>query len=386
MTYEAFNLDRNPFLEESPEFEQIDREDVEEKLRGYLSDAITAGTPQIIVVLGEYGMGKTFLTRNLVQNIKDGKFLDSAETRSLGVYFRVTTPKLPPNYLAYVYGQVVEGIGRGWFRATMKKIRDESTEGEIGVTRELSVLDSDYRQALCRFGGPVENLAWRYLSAGSLSVSEMRTLKVEGKLTSDDKALSGMLNLLRFVELTGYRAILLFIDELEYIFSVTSTKRLVQVMNTFKDLYDQVSDERRAGNPGASFHFIFASTPSGYHDITETAKGDAPAMQAFQERVFQRVNLRPFSTKETFELVRNRLKVRRLKPDEPDDLHPFDEVTISEVGRVAEGIPRRIIRLCAYALIDAAEREITTLDRTTLRRVLEYYPWAKETVPPTTSP
>src|SRR5437773_2219705 len=111
MGYERFGLRTNPFLEEAPDFDQIDRVDVEGKIKKDLQDALDARTPQILVILGEYGMGKTFTLQKMIERIKTGKFFPSHLRNVLAVYFKVAPPKLPTGYTHYVYSSIVEGIG-----------------------------------------------------------------------------------------------------------------------------------------------------------------------------------------------------------------------------------------------------------------------------------
>ncbi len=377
MNYERFNLKSNPFLEEAPDFAHIDRADVEGKLKRYFQDAIEAQAPQILVVLGEYGIGKTFTLQNILQRIRKAEFLDDSFRDVLGVYFKVTPPKLPTGYTHYLYSSIAKDIGRDVFRALIRELREASTEGEIGVNRQLSDLGSDFRNAVSRLDGKLSKTAWAYLTGQKLRVTDLRNLKVQNSISGDSNAEEAFMDLLRLLHIAGHRGLLILIDEIEYIFSVTSGKKVAQVMNTFKDLYDKTNEATIAGERLTKPQFVIASTPSAWDDLMPgIMSAEAPAIQALWERVFRRITLRPFRTGEARKLIEDRIKKRRIEVSK-DVLAPFSAGIIPLIVRLSQGVPRRILRICAYALIEAIERDSDVIDDTIIQHVNEYYPWAR---------
>ncbi len=377
MKYERFNLRSNPFLEEAPDFAHIDRADVERKLKSLFQDAVEADASQILVVLGEYGIGKTFTLQNIRDRIQKGEFLDSSFHDVRAVYFKVTPPRLPTGYTHYVYSRIIEGVGREALKTFIRDLRDRSPEGEIGVQRQLSHLGADFRNALSRLDGRLEGIAWAYLRGKRMKVSDLRKLKAESSISGDTNAEEAFMNLLRLLRLAGQRALLLFIDEIEYIFSVTSGKKVAQVMNTFKDLYDKTDEAARGGEPLTKPHFVFASTPSAWNDLMPgILSAEKPATQALWERVFRKVTLRPFRVPEARKLIGDRLRKRQIEPSK-DLLAPFSGELMPLIVQLSQGVPRRIIRICAYTLIEAIERDADVIDDTIIQHVYEYYPWAR---------
>lgn len=340
-------------------------------------DAVEAEAPQILVVLGEYGIGKTFTLQKILERVRKGEFLDDRFRDVLGVYFKVAPPKLPTGYTHYVYSKIIEGIGPEALRGYIRDLREKSSEGEIGVQRQLSGIGADFTNALSRIDGRLGKTAWAYLRGQRLRVSDLRQLKVDSSISGDNNAEEAFMDLLRLLYIAGHRALLLLIDEIEYIFSVTSGKKLAQVMNTFKDLYDKTNEATIKGEPLAKPQFVFSSTPSAWNDLMPgIMSAEAPAIQALWERVFRKITLRPFRIPEARKLMQDRLQKRRIEPSE-DPLAPFAGEVIPLVRQLSQGVPRRIIRICAYALMEALERDLETIDETTIQHVFEYYPWAR---------
>jgi type II secretory pathway predicted ATPase ExeA len=378
VNYQRYGLSGNPFREEGPDFLQIDRGVVRRQIATHLSEAVSSHSPHIYVVLGEYGTGKTFTLRKVLGELEAGTFLTPERSDVLSVYIKVTPPKTPSGYALYLYSSVVEGISEAWFAKTVKAERERL--GDIGFQSLTAPLPRDLRQAIARFGGPEASRAWAYLSGRKIAKPDLAAIRVESPIVSEQDASRAMLDLLRFLKLVGVASVILFVDEIEYIVSSGSSGRVAQVLTTFKELYDRTNEELIAGRPLTPLQFVFASTPSAWDDLIPKVvlkSSPPPANAALWERVDFRFDLQPFLLDDTRDLIKDRLAKRRVSAV-TDPLTPFERGVVPMIHRLAEGIPRRIIRICALALQEAAERDFEGVDEKILQRAYESYPWARE--------
>lgn len=87
-----------------------------------------------------------------------------------------------------------------------------------------------------------------------------------------------------------------------------------------------------------------------------------PALRQLNERITVRYNLKPLSPSEVQEYIRHRLAVA----EGPGRLK-FTRGALSLIYNFSEGIPRRINALCDRALLIAYTKNMTTIDRKTVR-------------------
>lgn len=376
MKYERYSLRSNPFLEESNDFEQIDRTDLRRDLRRDLLDAVQAGSGRLLVLLGDYGTGKTFTIQKVVGEIRAGTFFPEGTSPVLAAYFKVTPPKTPSGYTKYVVSSVVQEIGRAYFHGEMVKLREDL--GEIQAQSTLKTLDTNLRAALSRFGGPREQLAWDYLCGRKLSRTELAELEVASGVDDDSAAEKLFFEVLRFLHIRGVACVVLFVDEIEYIIAGSKAG---QVLTTFKEIYDRANELKIAGASLAAPVCVFASTPSAWGELVPVAgahDAPSPAPTAFWERAEAPLVLPPFSREHTRRLIEDRLSKRRTPGSAAVPLFPFTDATVGMIHRLSQGIPRRILRICGYALREALEQEAGDVDDAIVQRAYENYPWARE--------
>lgn len=350
MPFERYKLKSNPFLQESADFELIDRAEVMDEAKMKLDGMIAARTPTISAVLGTYGIGKTFTLHNLVQRLEKGEYLAVESTPLLWVYIKVIPARPPTKYQHYLYTEIVREIGQETFTALLQLAKERAGD-DLSVHELLDGLDTDFRNAFIRLDSSTSDEAWAFLKGEKLTVSRQRGIDVSTSITGDRTALKMTLELLKLLSILGYKGLLLLIDEFEYIFTAASATKGAQIITSYKELYDRVNELIWKDVALAPPLFLFACTPGEWDEkipslMDRVGRG---GIFPFWDRVQWRYEIPAFREEDTLRLIKSRLLARR-SSSVPNELYPFTEDAIRAIHEEGEGIPRRILRRAGHVL------------------------------------
>jgi hypothetical protein len=375
--FTSLGLAANPFDIATDPSLMADREaelhDIDRSLRA----AFDAHSSRFILLLGDYGLGKTHMLAWLYSKLTrsddtGGRVLPALITRA------------QPGGVLYERPLAIMESEPRWSKFGLSLISRILTALEPDKFAEvLGHLDEDrfsgrYAKLFLALRGKSE-LAFQYLNGDPLTTPELRELGVRSRLGDSPTGLTIYYEWLSYVAIAGYHTFLLLIDEVEYI-AVQSDAKVSQILNTFREMFDRGAvSPKNDPTKAAKSVFLLAISPGGWDRLkqleaaslrTTGGAGIAPFMERVSPR--DRITLRPFSIDDTRELLKLRLARARLATH-PDDLSPFADDAIRYIHEAAFRKPRNVIQYCGIILEDALEQGLTTITRQEAKRILSAY-------------
>ena len=145
----------------------------------------------------------------------------------------------------------------------------------------------------------------------------------------------------------------------EYV--IAQNKHLVIVLDEAQQLDIATLEGVRAlGNIVAERQHFSSAILLGLPDLNETL-GTMPALEA---RIETRIHLEPLGPAEMLRYLVHRMGFAGLQVSPP-----FTVDSLSLLGRLTNGVPRQVNRICRQALNIAAERELVWLDANLIHQV-----------------
>ncbi len=371
-TFSRYKLKANPFEIFSHKHKMANRTDEWEKITNLLSAAFDGRGPKYFVLLGDYGVGKTYMLERLYAWVSE----ERTQTDVFAVYGKKdvlyeqrlavmeSEPKWPKFGLDFIM-RIFDNIERERIVQVLNKA-------------DLSGFKSPFKR-LFRALQQDDELGFRYLAGQTLLAGDIRKLGFDSPIHDSQTGISLFFDFLRVVKIAKYSSFLLLIDEFEYI-STLGERKITQVLNTFREIYDKFGayDAKHDGmiaNP----IFVFATSPGGWNtlkDLDQAArkKTGGGGIAPFMERVSPRdmVTLGPFSSENTIELLIKRLSEVR-EGTVKDDLYPFDRDAIDYIHRSSFNKPRNVIQYCGILLEDAVKDDLVKIDASAAEEILKKY-------------
>lgn len=371
-TFIKYKLKANPFEIFSHRHKMANRIDEWEKITNLLSSAFEDRGPRYFVLLGDYGVGKTYMLERLYAWVSE----ERAQTDVFAVYGKKDV--LYEQRLAVMESEPKwSKFGLDFIMRIFDNIERERIV-QVVKKADLSGFKSPFRR-LFRALEQDDELGFRYLAGQKILAGDIRKLGFDSPIHDSQTGISLFYDFLRVVKLAEYSSFLVLVDEFEYI-ATLGEKKITQILNTFREIYDKFGayDAKHNGviaNP----IFVFATSPGGWHtlnDLTQAAirKTGGGGIAPFMERVNPRdmVTLGPFSLENTIELLTNRLSEVR-EGTVKDDLYPFDRGAVDYIHRLSFNKPRNVIQYCGILLEDAAQEELAKIDASTAEEILKKY-------------
>ena len=366
-----YRLGYNPFDFFSHEHERANRKKEWEEINRCLESAFRGRGPRFLVLLGDYGMGKTYMLEQVYKRIMKERGDVFVAHRGVLTSRRVAIQESEPKWAKFglnLVTRIFDSIGR-------KRLAE--VLGKADVKR----LDSKFLEVFEQLKNNRET-AFKYLVGAKLSAKERRELRVDSALDDSPTSLELLFDFLRVVRLAGYANFLLLLDEFEYITAVYGETMITKILNTFRQIFDGCGDyEARHSVELGKPVFFFAISPGGWESLQGLEKaakrkagggGVAPFLRRIRES--DKIYLGPFSKADSLELVKTRLVEARLPKRKPKDpLFPFTRKCIEYVHEASFYKPGDVIRYCGILLDDALEMELERIDLNDTKRILRKY-------------
>jgi hypothetical protein len=366
------------------EIGRIDQDEVWNQMIDRLRNSLKRETVDTMILLGQYGYGKTFVLHGL-ENVLKGKTTDVIFDPNKIVCCRMNlSPSEPTSRVGLTFvTNIFKNIGRPKLEEISKKMQ----------LKDFKLLDIELKAVFNRFQqGNEENktAAFHWITGESVG-EENKMLVVRTGLNKSEKALRYLSQFLTLLKQTGYDSLVVLVDEFEYVVTVYSPRKVNQMMHMFRHIYDEFAESKTKGLAPANLIFVIAVTPTGWDDLTNLEKatsipvksggaGVRPWLNRVQpirgRNVFE---LRPFNKKETEMLVIARLEKRRGETKVPYQTFPF--VTPPFMNLLYEqtkGVPKDIIQLCDLVISVALERGLKEIDAENGKEILKTYHLLKE--------
>lgn len=372
-----YNLRNNPFEIFSHRHKMANRKAEWEKITKYLSSAFKDRYPRILVLLGDYGSGKTYMLEQIYRwaskekGLKEEVFVVFVSPGAQVLFGpRLSIMETEPRWRQFglsLVARIFDNIERDKLVSVFQKVPLAKLE-KLRFRKVFEGLRNN------------EDVAFKYISGQRLYAKDLRKLELSAHLSDSPTGLRLFFDFLRVIKMARYASFLLLLDEFEYIPSIFGEKRITQILNTFREILDSFGmlEDREPGkhvNPV----FVFAISPGGW-DRLEKLEKDAlkrtggGGLVPFMERITKRdfVELRAFSLEDTTELVKLRLSEARVKPMD-DPFFPFTKECIKYIHEVSLMKPRNVIQYCKILIEDALESGTSLIDEKAARKILTRY-------------
>lgn len=357
--YSQYDLNGNPFP-----YSPVPAEDpniycgqrhVSEKISSTVSSMLATGKSKHLVITGKYGNGKSHTlkyTRSLLRDRDDvivGYVAQPGEG-FLDIYHEFVydlgfngLQELAYEYLASVARDVTDAEPIG--ATAMEFLIDE---GEVLLSdivpeaiRRLSDVTkfADFARAIVHMVYEDTNLyAWQWLTAEGIRYEQRKEMEIHSALDDDTMGVRAFTALKNMLLDLGYTGVFVFVDEFESIARL-SPKDEQTTLNSIRHLMDQNS---------SGLCMLFGCAPEVWQDVMSE-------YHAFSERIGEEVALKPLTSENLYELVRDYLDQERVSSADNEGIEPFSEEALDLILQTSQGNIRQVLSMCSRILDEAAE-------------------------------
>lgn len=341
-----------------------------ESLLRMVAETRNARSPILGLLLGTYGSGKSFMLWQLA-----GALAPATKTKVLASNpVRLIDPEQKKDFTKSL---ILRFFSRGLdyeknLAAVLRSARFDVEKAPIGLRPFVALL-----AALAEPAG--EAAARRVLSGGRILRKEAEEAgfpEITQVRTSDD-ALSLLQALQLLVKSAGVEAVVMLVDEAEYIDGLGKSQR-VAALDSLKHLWDEQVAFFSRGSDAAQLLMVFAGTPSFWQNLKgpvlseggrgESSVGITPFIQRIRKADIIEMPAE-LGADEARQLIVGRMS--EVRPGSTrGDIIPFADDYVSYVYELSQGLPRQIIEICSVVLTEAAQRNLKSIDRSAAKKIL----------------
>lgn len=377
-----YNLSGQPFDLGRHDTPRVGRDDEWDRLNGLVTAAMTARSPSFGVLLGTYGAGKTFLLWKLAHHLRP-----ASTSRVLASWpIRLLDPEQKKDFTK---GLVLRFFTRGLDLETeLAPLVKNVSASKL----ECASYIRPFVYLICALADKrVAAAARRVLTGGRVARKEAEPggFSDAVQIKTNDDAIRALQALQLVLKAAKIDAIAFLIDETEYIDRLPQGAR-ASVLDSLKHIWDQDVDFFSKDAEAAQLTMILSATPDFWQRVTtqvtsegkrgEHGVGTVPFVHRIKRSdvIEMATELEPEDAKQ---LVITRMTEQR-EGKKKEDLIPFTTDYVDYVYELSQGLPRRIIEICAVVLTEAASQELKKIDRAAAKRILRdmlisYEPVAK---------
>jgi len=370
--FEAYALKEDPFDIFSYDHKMADREEEWKRITSCLVSAFEGRGPTYFVLLGDYGMGKTYMLEQVYNWLSESKERDGVLVvygKSDVLYERrVALMESEPKWSKFgldLVTRIFDNIDRAKMLEVLRKTSLKDFQSKF-----LKVFEALKEE---------KEIGFKYITGQKLGAKDLQQLGVNSAITDSPTSLALFFDFLRIINPAGYNNFLILVDEFEYL-ATQSDMRIMQILNTFRNIFDDFGDYSKSYNGKlAKPHFMFATSPGGWERLTEleaalTKKVGGAGIVPFMRRLNKRniITLEAFTSEKTIELVATRISEVRTK-EVKDSLFPFTRQAVEHVHSVSLNRPGNVIQYCGILLQDAVDLNLQKIDVADAKKILEKY-------------
>jgi hypothetical protein len=370
--FEKYALKENPFDIFSYEHKMANREKEWKRITTSLVSAFEGREPVYFVLLGDYGMGKTYMLEQIYNWLSEGKKKQGVfviYTKGDVLYERrLALMESEPKWSKFgldLMMRIFANIDRGKLVDVLRKVNLKDFKSKF--IKVFEALKGD------------KEIGFRYIWGEKLGAKDFQQLGIDCAITDSPTSLALFFDFLRVINQAGYNNFLVLVDEFEYL-AAQGEKKIIQILNTFRGIFDDFGDySKSCAGAVAKPHFMFATSPGGWERLTEletalTKKIGGAGIAPFMRRLSKRnmITLEAFTKEKTLELVEIRLSEARTK-ELKDPLFPFTTGAIEYVHSVSLYRPGNVIQYCGILLEDAVDEGLGKIDEKDAKRILQKY-------------
>jgi hypothetical protein len=364
----SHGLMRNPFGESfDHEMVGAQRKKVADDILRMVEKAIVDRVQTLGRLTGTYGDGKTFTLIKLEEKLKDprefAKVTELKKPRNVAVAFlKSSEARAATNYSLYLYQKIIDDLGLVFFRSLRDKLEMMSKSSRKDVTNILGSLDGEFGKVFIALRDK-EMIAWDWLRGQKLKAKELSDLDVRRNI-ENVTARKYLIELLHLLKLLRYDAMVLLVDEVEYLLHF-GDRKAVEMFVAFKEIYDEaeLAMKEREMVP---IVILLAFAPETWEDINRIkekleSKG-APGLEPFLARfrpwtVFELQHLTPDDIKDLITVLLSLGKASHSKGSHTP-IYPFEEDAVKYVSEKSFGVPRWAMEYANLCLEKADEEKV----------------------------
>jgi hypothetical protein len=343
-----------------------------QRLKELIEMALKEHGTRTILVIGDYGYGKSFTLEKIVETFNEKRFENSNKAVVASIRLAESEPE------ARIGLSLVTKIFYQIGREKLVKIANRIDQ------RHLATLGTDLRSALQALRDKdTHDIGYRFLIGESLAPDEKRKIRIRKILTSSRAAIQVLYDFQKALKHAGYDNLVVLIDEFEYVVNVYSERQVTTILHTFKEIYDEYIRADSKNVKMANFIFIIAMTPRGWDYLTETEarlarKTGGGGITPWMERIrseWNRIDLEPLKKPDILILIQDRIEYNRkryFKP--PYKTFPFIHPEFFDVIYVAsEGNPRFVVQYSDLVLKEAFRERLKEISGRSAKEILRKF-------------
>jgi type II secretory pathway predicted ATPase ExeA len=347
------NFQKYPFSLQDFDYPMVGRDAEWDKIVQRVEQSLQKTGNEIIVIRGDYGMGKSFtLTKLYDQFSKRSEYFVPHKMLLLSA-------EQTSKFSVALANRLFENIG-------LQKVAHLTQRAKESWRGRISPRADEIFTALLSGDKEVAAQAFNMLANPKLQPRDGQAL---------------IFGLQFILAQNKKRALLWLIDEFEYVL-VLSKSKLSQLAQTLRELYDRQADFEKDYGTGesAKIIFVYATSPAGWERLALTAEGAGKragltgtagvGVAPFHRRVPQAniIDLDPLTKANTLKLIEMRMKTRK-SPLKPPYI-PFTDDFIDYIYQMTKGRPSEIIMLCDMIFLEAHDKKLLEVDRKSAKEIL----------------
>jgi hypothetical protein len=370
MEYRDYGFKENPFLD-SLGYHMRGREGEWSKIKSILDKFLAESGSRTVLILGDYGYGKSFILEKIVEGFYKGKFKNSQKSLVASIRLAESEPeaKIGWSFVTKIFSEI-----------NFEKLIDIA--GKVPNLKGIRI-SSDLENILSALKEE-KKVAFEWLIGESLSAADKKEIGVKKILSKSSQAIGLLYDFQKVLKLTNYDNLVVLIDEFEYVVNVYSEKQVTTILHTFKEIYDEyVRATTKRPQSMVNLIFVIAMTPKGWDFLVETeAKlskktgggGITPWMDRIRPAEYT-VLLGPLSKSGVTEIIKDRIEAKRLEYKKyPYKTFPFIHPEFFDyIYEISEGNPRFVLQRCELVLDKAIKDEVKEIDAKYSKKILQEF-------------
>jgi Cdc6-like AAA superfamily ATPase len=345
-----------------------------------LKDSNELNKNYLCFIIGSYGRGKTLALYKISEEVKQYPELYSANLNFLGeekstggldfifrIFRNIDFYKLIHGKDTKTISSAIENIPDSFSDAKhlLKSIYENETKiGFFSDFVETPKARSDLSKIALLFLQGEKNL----------NAKEMKSLNIQRKIDKTDNAKKYLAGILIFIKNIGYNALVLTIDEFEYLFSLVSSNQRSIYIALLRGLYDLSSELKIDSTKIANLVFFIAVSEDGWVNLKNLEQKElssgGPTVPLL-DRLDSNSTLGSFNKSNTLELISKRLRYNREGDYSDEPLIPFTSDFVEYIFKNTRGEPRDIITQCGIVLDMGIAQRIPKLTKKFAQQVIE---------------
>ena len=323
-------------------------------------------------IIGDHGLGKTISLLRINDIV-----LSDYKSRLLPIFlsFVAEDTLRPRDFLLRLLASIdYAGLAKQIKSSELKQAVDRippDFEGSYSLMknlllpqRSLATTETFFpeRQWTQTIADETYEAANRYFLGQSVTQRELRLLGVSHKLDSAETAWKHLTAIRWVLGGLGYSAIIMLVDEFEYLFSLVSRNKRPQ----YVALLRQIVDASPSSPDMTALDSFFAVSNGGWKqlmDLAEYETTSAGPTQALRRRI-DNTTLSNLTPQQTRGLIEKRLQFGRVHAADPgEECNPFTNDFIEFVQHQSMGVPGEVVSICLSVLKAGLSCQVAQLDK-----------------------